>query len=110
MDGLGAMERDALPACRRVQPNYVRALAALIGLSRQQKEPSLPFCLAAEGSTGAEVGRMGSSVLTVQTPQPALTTGLSVSGNPSALLLGGGCSSGALLEGCINCTVRSDCE
>lgn len=76
------MQREAmLPACRRVQPNYVRALRALIGFGlwffflQEEKEPSLPFPLAAEGSTGAGVGR-AHLVLIVETPKPAFTTGL----------------------------------
>lgn len=52
-----AMQREAmLPARRRVQPNYVRALTGAHWFTGGKKEPSLPFSLDAEGSTGAEVG------------------------------------------------------
>lgn len=98
MDGLGAVQSRAGDApCVQERPAQLCKGAGSAHWSLTAAERALPpFSLAAEGSTGAEVGRMGSSVLTVQTPQPALTAALSVSGNPSALLLGGGCSSGAL--------------
>lgn len=109
-DGLDATQRDAprcnarrCSLCGSVQPNYVRALAAPIGFPQGGEETSLLFSLAAEGSTGAEVGRTG-LVLTVQTSKPAFTKGGGESFSPG---FGRRMCQQGFVEGRFNCTAKS---